>query len=76
MIRKNSPLFLAFLFALSLDIVSKLMANQILAVFKPIPIVGDWLRLTLNYNIGVASPRSSSRCGRGSFLPQPVGQWV
>ena len=30
------------------------MANQILAVFKPIPIVGDWLRLTLNYNIGVA----------------------
>lgn len=54
MIRKNLPLFLTFLLALSLDIGSKLRANQILVEFKPISLMGEWLRITLNYNTGVA----------------------
>lgn len=54
MIRKNFPLFLAFLLALSLDIVSKSLANQNLVKLEPVSLFGEWLRVTLHYNTGVA----------------------
>ena len=53
MLRNNFPLLLAFPLALSLDIVSKFLANRILVEFEPIWLIGEWLRFTLNYNTGV-----------------------
>ena len=34
--------------------VSKFLANQVLVEFEPVSLVGEWLRITLNYNTGVA----------------------
>ena len=45
---------LAFLAALLLDLASKLWAEYTLTPYTPVPIIGDFLRLTLGYNTGVA----------------------
>ncbi len=45
--------FPAFVIALSLDALSKAWAEQTLTLYRPTPVLGDWLRLTLGYNSGV-----------------------
>ncbi len=47
-------LLAALLIVLMLDTASKLWAEQILEPYQPIPVIGDFLRLTLGYNTGVA----------------------
>ncbi len=37
-----------------MDLASKLWAEQNLAPFEPVPVIGDFFRLTLGYNTGVA----------------------
>lgn len=36
------------------DLASKIWAEQNLAPFQPVPVIGDFFRLTLGYNTGVA----------------------
>lgn len=43
-----------FILALLLDALSKLWAEQALQPYQPIPLLGDFFRLTLGYNTGVA----------------------
>ena len=47
-------LLVAFFMALGLDTATKLWAEQALTPYQPIPIIGEFLRLTLGYNTGVA----------------------
>lgn len=44
----------AFVMALVLDGTSKSWAEQVLVPYEPIPLTGDFFRLTLGYNTGVA----------------------
>lgn len=44
----------ALLMALVLDGLTKAWAEQTLALYQPVPIIGQTLRLTLSYNTGVA----------------------
>jgi signal peptidase II len=47
-------LFIAFIIALGLDIVTKLWAVQTLTPYRPVSIIGDFFRWTLGFNTGVA----------------------
>jgi signal peptidase II len=40
--------------AVALDLVTKAWAERTLEPYQPVPLVGDSIRLTLNYNAGVA----------------------
>lgn len=40
--------------ALALDGVTKIWAEQALEPYQPVPVIGDYFRLTLGYNTGVA----------------------
>lgn len=44
----------AFIIALTLDLASKFWIEQNLIDYTPVPIIGDFFRLTLGYNTGVA----------------------
>ena len=44
----------ASLAALALDWLTKTWAEQALNLYQPVPVVGQFFRLTLNYNTGVA----------------------
>jgi len=46
-------LLLAFIAALSLDILTKAWAEQALTLYQPMPVLGDLLRFTLGHNTGV-----------------------
>ena len=46
-------LLLAFVIALSLDALTKAWAEQTLALYQPMPVLGDLLRFTLGYNTGI-----------------------
>lgn len=48
-----SRLLLAFTIALSLDALTKAWAEQALALYQPMPVLGDLLRFTLGYNTGI-----------------------
>lgn len=43
-----------FILALVLDALSKIWAEQMLQQHQPVPVVGEFFRLTLGYNTGVA----------------------
>lgn len=43
-----------FLIALALDVLTKAWAEQVLALYQPMPVIGELFRLTLGYNAGVA----------------------
>jgi signal peptidase II len=47
-------LSLVLLFALILDSVTKIWAERTLEPFQPVPVINDYVRLTLGYNTGVA----------------------
>lgn len=47
-------LFPALLIPLALDVLTKLWAEQALSLHDPLPVIGDFFRLTLGYNTGVA----------------------
>ena len=47
-------LFVALLFALILDGITKFWAGQALDLYRPVPVGGDFLRFTLGYNAGIA----------------------
>lgn len=47
-------LFVGIVTAFGIDLVSKAAAERALVLFQPIELAGDWLRLTLGYNTGVA----------------------
>lgn len=49
-----SRLLLAFIFALSLDALTKAWAEQALTLYQPMLVLGELLRFTLGYNTGVA----------------------
>lgn len=49
-----SRLISALLIALILDGVTKIWAEQTLVPFEPVPVLGEFFRLTLGYNTGVA----------------------
>jgi signal peptidase II len=44
----------AAVLVVGLDLLSKVLAERVLDVYQPVPIVGQFLRLTLGYNTGVA----------------------
>ena len=46
-------LLLAFVIALSLDALTKVWAEQTLALYQPMPVLGDLLRIMLGYNTGI-----------------------
>ncbi len=46
-------LLLAFIVALSLDVLTKAWAEQTLTLYRPLPVLGDLLRFTLGHNSGV-----------------------
>ena len=47
-------LLVSLLVVLALDGATKILAEQYLALHQPVPVVGDYFRLTLGYNTGVA----------------------
>jgi signal peptidase II len=47
-------LFVALTLAVALDWFSKIWAEQTLEPYQPVPVIGDFFRLTLGYNTGVA----------------------
>ena len=47
-------LLLALLVALGLDATTKLWAEQALELYQPVPVFGEFFRLTLGHNTGVA----------------------
>lgn len=49
-----SRVIITFVLALALDGLSKIWVEQALALYQPIPIIGEFFRLTLGYNTGVA----------------------
>ncbi len=49
-----SRLLIAFIVALILDGLTKLWALQTLIPYQPVPIIGNFFRLTLGFNTGVA----------------------
>lgn len=49
-----SRLIFSLIIALIMDGVTKLWAEQTLVPFEPVPVIGEFFRLTLGYNTGVA----------------------
>lgn len=49
-----SRLFYTIIIVLVVDGASKIWAEQSLALYQPVPLIGDVFRLTLGYNTGVA----------------------
>ena len=47
-------LFVAFIIALGLDILTKFWVTQTLTPHRPVPVIGDFFRWTLGFNTGVA----------------------
>jgi signal peptidase II len=47
-------LVVAMLIAVALDVVTKFRAEQVLSYQVPVPVIGQYVQLTLGYNTGVA----------------------
>lgn len=47
-------LFVAFIIALGLDILTKFWVMQVLTPHRPVPVIGDFFRWTLGFNTGIA----------------------
>lgn len=47
-------LFIAFIIALGLDMLTKFWVMQTLTAYRPVSIIGDFFRWTLGFNTGVA----------------------
>ena len=58
-------LFIAFIIALGLDILTKFWAIETLTPYRPAPIIGDFFRWTLGFNTGVAFSKFTNS---GSWL--------
>lgn len=54
MVKAGSRLFLVLLSAVAVDRLTKVWAEQTLAMHGSVPVVGPYFRLTLAYNTGVA----------------------
>lgn len=52
--RRLPPLVLALVLAVVLDIVTKAWAERVLLRYVPVEVFGEWFRLTLGYNEGIA----------------------
>ena len=52
--KQSLYLVTALIIALGLDGASKIWAEQTLDPYQPVPLIGEYLRLTLGYNTGVA----------------------
>jgi signal peptidase II len=49
-----SRLLAAFAIAFVIDGLTKFWVEQVLTPYQPVPVIGEWFRLTLGYNTGVA----------------------
>jgi signal peptidase II len=55
-------------FVLVLDLVTKLIAQQVLPPYRPVPVLGDFFRLTYIYNPGAAFGLNVGGASRWIFL--------
>ena len=54
-------LFIAFIIALGLDILTKFWVMQSLTLYRPVSVIGDFFRWTLGFNTGVAFSMFTNR---------------